>query len=153
EAEALLQAKHPDKFNGLGDGKWRGVMYGASLPGLQLAGPIIYRGTFGTGMFQCLYQPGVAHWAMVPSTLEWQMAAGLLGLGGAVVRPLGWVAVGMLVLSVVVAILQGAQARRVPVDRRWRARLLITGLCYSQPLVRSWARYRTRLSAQRAPES
>ncbi len=39
-------------------------MYGASLPGLRVAAPIIYRGTFGTGMFQCLYQPGAAHWAM-----------------------------------------------------------------------------------------
>src|SRR5262249_53699132 len=33
EAEALLQFKHPDKFNGRGDGKWRGELYGASLRG------------------------------------------------------------------------------------------------------------------------
>ena len=44
EAEALLQFKHPDKFNGRGDGKWRGVMYGNSIQGLQLALPIVYRG-------------------------------------------------------------------------------------------------------------
>ena len=72
EAEALLHTKHPDRFNGRGDGKWGGVMYGGSLQGIQLAVPIIYRGMFGTGMFQCLYQPGAAHWAMLPSTLEWQ---------------------------------------------------------------------------------
>jgi GT2 family glycosyltransferase len=152
EAEALLHSKHPDKFNGRGDGKWRGVMYGGSLQGLQLDVPIIYRGTFGTGMFQCLYQPGVAHWAMLPSTLEWQVAALLLGLAGVLVGPSEWiVGVGMLGLSLLVAALQAAQARLVSTHRRWFARLLVAALCYAQPLVRSWTRYRTRLSSQRAP--
>jgi O-antigen biosynthesis protein len=152
KAEALLRSKHPDKFNGRGDGKWGGVMYGASIQGLQLAAPIIYRGTFGTGMFQCLYQPGAAHWAMLPSTLEWQVAALLIGLAGALVRPLGWViGAGMVGLSLLVAALQVGQAHLVPAHRRRGARLLIASLCYAQPLVRSWTRYRTRLASQRAP--
>ena len=152
EAEALLHTKHPDRFNGRGDGKWGGVMYGGSLQGIQLAVPIIYRGMFGTGMFQCLYQPGASHWAMLPSTLEWQGAALLLGLAGALVSPLGWlVGAGMLGMSMLVAALQAAQARHVPTRRCALARLLIAALCYAQPLVRSWTRYRTRLSSQRAP--
>jgi GT2 family glycosyltransferase len=85
KAEALLRFKHPDRFNSRGDSKWRGMLYGAALRGLRVAGPIIYRGTFGTGLFQCLYQPGSAHWAMLPSTLEWHLAAALLGLAA-----LGW---------------------------------------------------------------
>jgi GT2 family glycosyltransferase len=154
EAEALLHFKHPDKFNGRGDGKWGGVMYGGSLQGLQVALPIIYRGTFGTGMFQCLYQPGAAHWAMLPSTFEWHVAALLIGLVGAIVRPWGWVlGANMLGLSLLVTALQAAQARGVPTHRRRCARLLIAALCYAQPLVRSWMRYRTRLSSQRAPGS
>jgi hypothetical protein len=154
EAEALLQVKHPDKFNGRGNGKWGGMMYGATLGGLQVATPIIYRGIFGTGMFQCLYQPGAAHWIMLPSTLEWQVAAVLLGLSGALVWPFGWtLGVGMLALSVLVAGLQAGQARPVPVHQRRCAQFLIAMLCYAQPLVRSWARYRTRLSWHRAPES
>ena len=36
EAEALLRFKHPDQFNGRGDGKWRGVLYGVGLRGLRL---------------------------------------------------------------------------------------------------------------------
>ncbi len=152
EAEALLQLKHPDKFNGRGDGKWGGVMYGASPQGLQVASPIIYRGAFGTGMFQCLYQPGAAHWAMLPSTLEWHVAALLLGVAGALVRPFGWV-VGavMLALSILVAALQATQVRLGGAHRFGCGRLLIAGLCYAQPLVRSWTRYRTRLSSERAP--
>ncbi len=154
EAEALLHSKHPDKFNGRGDGKWGGVMYGASLPGLQVAAPIIYRGTFGTGMFQCLYQPGAAHWALAPGTLEWQVGALLLGLAGALVHPVGWLpGAALLGLSLAVAALQAARAQRVPTRRRMFARLLITALCYAQPLVRSWTRYRTRLSSHRAPGS
>jgi hypothetical protein len=152
EAEALLHTKHPDRFNGRGDGKWGGVMYGGSLQGIQLAMPIIYRGMFGTGMFQCLYQPGAAHWAMLPSTLEWQGAALLIWLAGALIFPLGWVVgAGMLCLSILVAAVQAAQARPIPTRRCTRARLLIAALCYAQPLVRSWTRYRTQLRSQRAP--
>jgi O-antigen biosynthesis protein len=152
EAEALLQSKHPDKFNGRGDGKWGGMMYGASLQGLQVAAPIIYRGTFGTGMFQCLYQPGAAHWAMLPTTLEWHVAALLAGVTGALIRPFGWIAGAvMLALSLLVAALQAAQAHLGASHRHGFARLLVTGLCYAQPLVRSWTRYRTRLSSERAP--
>ena len=149
-AEALLHFKHPDKFNGRGDGKWGGVMYGPSIRGLQVTSPIIYRGTFGTGMFQCLYQPGDAHWPMAPSTFEWQVAALLFCLAGAIAPPLGWV-IGaiMLGLSLLVAVLQACQAPLAITQRHTRARLIIAALCYAQPLVRSWTRYWTRLSAQR----
>jgi GT2 family glycosyltransferase len=145
EAEALLQLKHPHKFNGRGDGKWRGVMYGARHQGLRLGKAIIYRGTFGTGLFQCLYQPGPAHWAMLPSTLEWHLAAALMGLTG-FFWPSAWALAGaMLVLSLTVAALQGVQARLAPEHGGVLSRLLIAGLCYAQPLVRSWRRYCTRL--------
>jgi GT2 family glycosyltransferase len=153
EAEALLRFKHPDKFNGRGDGKWRGVLYGPSLQGLHLDEALIYRGTFGTGFFQCLYQPGPAHWAMLPATLEWHLLAVLLGLAALIWPPL-WAAVAVLLsLSVTVAALQAAQARLAPRHEGWRSRLLIMALCYAQPLIRSWARYRTRLFSYRPPTS
>src|SRR5262249_2264333 len=148
-AEALLRFKHPDKFNGRGDGKWRGVLYGASLRGLCLSDAIIYRGTFSAGLFQCLYQPGPAHWAMLPSTLEWHVALALLGLAG-LFWPAVWLAVAALLgLSVGVAVLQACQARLAPEYAGFKARCLIAALCYLQPLVRSWARYRTRLFSYR----
>lgn len=151
EAEALLRFKHPDRFNGLGDGKWRGVLYGASLSGLRLDDAIIYRGTFGTGLFQCIYQPGPAHWAMAPGTLEWHLAAAAVGLT-ALSWPWAWIVVAlMLVMSLAVASLQGAQAHLSAKHESFRARLLLIGLCYLQPLVRSWSRYRTRLLAYRPP--
>ncbi len=151
EAEALLRFKHPDRFNGRGDGKWRGVLYGPSLQGLRLSNALIYRGTFGTGLFQCLYQPAPAHWAMLPSTLEWHVAIALVGVV-AILWPLAWTGVVvMLGLSLGVAALQAAQARLAPEHQGLPSRLLITGLCYLQPLVRSWWRYRTRLFSYQPP--
>ena len=153
EAEALLRFKHPNRFNGRGDGKWRGVLYGISLRGLHLEEPIIYRGTFGAGLFQCLYQPGPAHWAMLPSTLEWHILAGLVAFIG-IFWPLAWIGVAvMLGLSLVISGLQARQARVPPQHDSLAARLLITALCYAQPLVRSWMRYCTRLFAYRPPQA
>ncbi|MFO0810208.1 MAG: glycosyltransferase [Gemmataceae bacterium] len=153
EAEALLRFMHPDKFNGRGDGKWRGVVYGPSLRGLALSEAIIYRGTFGTGLFQCVYQPAPAHWAMLPGSLEWHATAMLLA-AAAVYDPRALVGVvGMLVLSLIVAAVQAAQARIAPAHDSFRTRLLVMALCYAQPLVRSWARYRTRFFAYRTPQA
>jgi GT2 family glycosyltransferase len=151
EAEALLRFKHPDKFNQRGSGRWRGVLYGASSKGLQLDGAIIYRGTFGTAWFQCLYQPSPAHWAMAPATLEWQVATLAVAVA-AVFWPILWIGVGaMLGLSLTVAGLQAAQAELAPAHRGWRSRLLVMGLCYLGPLVRSWSRYRTRFFSYSPP--
>jgi GT2 family glycosyltransferase len=145
EAEALLRFKHPDKFNGRGDGKWRGVVYGPSLKGLRLGGSIVYRGTFGTGMFQCLYQPGPAHWAMLPGTLEWHLAAVVVAAAAMVWPWAWWLVAVMLSLSAAVAVLQAMQARLAPAHRGILSRVVVAGLCYVQPLVRSGQRYATRL--------
>lgn len=144
EAEALLRFKHPDRFDGRGRGKWRGQLYGNALQGLVLDQPIIYRGTFGTGMFQCIYQPGPAHWAMLPSTFEWHIVALALVLLGTLWWPLAAAALSMLLLSFVVAGWQALQARLEPKYDGWLSRMLVAWLCYAQPLVRAWWRYRTR---------
>ena len=144
EAEALLRFKHPDRFNGRGQGKWSGMLYGASLQGLVLDEAIIYRGTFGTSPFQCIYQPGPAHWAMIPSTLEWHMVVAAVLLLGFFWWPLFGVAGSMLLTSLIVAALQAWQARLAPCNESRKARMLIAVLCYVQPLVRAWARYERR---------
>jgi GT2 family glycosyltransferase len=154
-AEALLQLKHPDKFNNRGNGKWRGVLYGPCSRGLQMAQPIIYRSTFGAGFFQCLYQPGPAHWATLAVTLEWHAFAGLLALW-AVARdkPILYIVAGtMLGLSLLVAALQAVQARLTPQYDGLLSRFLIACFCYVQPLVRSWRRYRTHLLAPARPDA
>jgi len=150
DAEALLRFKHPEKFNGRGGWKWRGVLYGASLRGLHLREALIYRGVFGTGFFQCLYQPPAAHWALIPASLEWHLAAGFALVNALVWPPAAALAAVMLALSLVVAILQAAQARLPKRHDGPLARITVAGLCYAQPLVRSFAHYRSRLSSYRA---
>jgi GT2 family glycosyltransferase len=151
EAEALLRFKHPDKFDGRGNSRWRGVLYGPSLKGLYLAGATIYRGTFATGLFQCVYQPGPAHWAMLPVTLEWHLVAAVLGLAGLFWSP-AWIGVGaFLALSLLVAALQASQAQLPPRYDGLRSRLVVMFLSYAQPLVRSFARYRTRFLSDSTP--
>jgi GT2 family glycosyltransferase len=151
EAEALLRFKHPDKFNGRGDGRWRGVLYGPSGRTWRWGDAIIYRGTFATGFFQCLYQPGPAHWAMLPTTLEWHVMAGLVALLALYWTP-AWLGVAaMLGLSWAIAAISGAQARLPKTHDGFLSRLLVAALCYLQPLVRSWRRYHTRLFAYRLP--
>ena len=144
EAEALLRFHHPERFNHRGDGKWRGSLYGASLQGLRLARDIIYRGTFGTALFQSVYRPGTAHWAMLPSTLEWHFAAALVSLAALVWWPALAIAGLMLACSLLVAALQALQACLPLHHDGLGSRLVVALLCYLQPLVRSWRRLRTR---------
>ena len=144
EAEALLHFKHPERFNSRGQGKWRGELYGDSLRGLVLSEPIIYHGPFCTGPFQCIYTSGPSHWAMIPSTLEWHAYACVVLLLGIFWWPCLLAAAGMFALSLLVAVMQAAQAVVPTQYDGWSSRVLVAALCYAQPLVRTWARFRTR---------
>src|SRR5205085_2003456 len=83
---------------------------------------------------------GPAHWAMLPSTLEWHAAAALLALAALFWGPALLGAAALLALSLLVAVLQAAQARLAPEHDGLTSRLLVAALCYAQPLVRSWKR-------------
>jgi GT2 family glycosyltransferase len=147
EAEALLAFKHPDRFNARGESRWRGVLYGGSSPGVRLGAPAIYRGPFATGLFQCIYRPGPAHWATLPSTLEWHISIAFVVIVGVLWWPAWLIAGAMLALSWLVASVLATQARLPREHDGIRSRLIVAALCYAQPLVRSWRRYRTWLFA------
>jgi hypothetical protein len=88
---------------------------------------------------------------MLASTLEWHVGVFVLALIGLFWTPAVFLACGMLLLPPLVAVLQARQARLAPGHDGFLSRCLIAGLCYVQPLVRSWARYHTRLLAHRPP--
>ncbi len=143
EAEGLLARKHPSRFNAWGASRWRGALYGDFLSGLRLGGPLIHRGRFGRGLFQTIYHPGPAHWAMLPSTLEWHLAA--IGL---TLASFAWFtalipAAMMLLCTALVVAGQAIQANVARPADGIAARLVVAVLCWLQPLVRSFARYRT----------
>jgi O-antigen biosynthesis protein len=153
EAEALLRFKHPERFNARGESIWRGLLYGTSLRGLYLKDAVINRGVFGSGLFQCLYQSQPAHWAMLPSSFEWFVLAACAVAAGTRWPVFGVVAAVMWAVSLLVAALQARQAQLRPSYDSLRSRLLVMALSYTQPLVRAWSRYQTRLFAYHHPRS
>jgi GT2 family glycosyltransferase len=116
-AEALLQRKWPEKYNGLGHVAWQGRLYGRSVASaLSWRSGRVYQGTWGTAGYQSLYAPasGLAAWPLMP---EWY----LLLLVLAAIAALGtlW---GPLVLAVpLLALAAGATlAQAVAGARRAR---------------------------------
>ncbi|MGH2810010.1 MAG: glycosyltransferase, partial [Actinomycetota bacterium] len=69
KAEALVAARHPNRFTGLGMARWRGLIY--SSLGAPLFAQKIYRGIYGAGAFQSVYRADshtiqIAHQLGVP---------------------------------------------------------------------------------------
>jgi hypothetical protein len=148
EAEGLLKCKHPSRFNAWGSGRWRGELYGAFLSGLRIGGPQIHRGRFGRGLFQTIYQPGPAHLAMLPTTLEWHFVLLALLLVAMLWLPALPTATLMLLCTVAVVIGQAVQAKVARKHDGFAARCVVAGLCWLQPLVRSYARYQVWFQTQ-----
>jgi hypothetical protein len=81
---------------------------------------------------------------MLPATLEWHALAMIVAASGLLWLPALFIALGMLGLSVLIAILQSSQATISAEHRGLSSRAVVAALCYIQPLVRSWKRYQTR---------
>ena len=142
-AEALVEARHPDRFTGLGTARWAGRMYNPLVPwrGRQR----IYRGLYGAGAFQSVYRGGghlldVVHQVGVPIA-----TALILSAPVALVYPLlGVPAVAAVFALLALTLVDAGQAHppRGTRTRRLRFRVGVAGLCVAQPLVRSWGRVR-----------
>lgn len=149
-AESQLRFKHPVRFNGIGQSKWAGRIYGGTLGGLLGRGAAIYAGRFGNALFQTLYEPSGSLWHYLPATFEWNVAAaGLLGVGvvvSAVGVPMPTLILAGLVLIGISVAQAISVAMRVDVGdlQAWKARPLIAVLCYLGPLVRAVERHTHR---------
>ena len=153
EAEALLGYKHPEYFNTLGGGAWRGTIYTASKYALTLTRPIIYHGLFGSGFFQKLYAPGPAFRLMFFTSLEYHVlfTVPLLVLSASFPNVFP-VAVASLIISAGICVAAAAQAELPKAQRRLWSRPLIALLFLLQPIVRGWARYKWRLQVRSDPK-
>src|SRR5207302_2366843 len=68
-AEALVEARHPDRFTPLGTARWKGRIYNPLVP--AIARPRVYHGIYGAAAYQSVYQGGghaldLAHQVGVP---------------------------------------------------------------------------------------
>jgi GT2 family glycosyltransferase len=113
-AEALLERKWPEKYNGAGHLTWRGRLYAgrsARDDGRSRRARIAY-GTWGTGLFQRLYAPPPRTLDALASSPEWYLVivalAALCGLA-AVWLPL-LVAAPMLALAITILLANATRA-------------------------------------------
>jgi glycosyltransferase involved in cell wall biosynthesis len=145
KAEALVYAKHPFRFNLLGQAKWLGRIYGDLSAALLLSRkPVIYSGTFGRGLFQTMYEPPSSLTSLLPLTFEWSVAALVLALAG--IAAGGWLwLLAVPLLTTWAMCVNGAL--KAPIDPRFRgpkARALVALLIYLGPLARGWERLKWR---------
>ncbi|URD51291.1 glycosyltransferase [Chroococcidiopsis sp. CCNUC1] len=160
KAEALLEQKWTDKYNILGHLTWSGRIYGPSVMyGLSVQERVFY-GTWGSALFQSIYQP-------MPGTLrtlllmpEWYLVVmvlvGLSLLGGVLWTPM-WLISPLALVAIAATLIQvgrsAAQAKfpNQPKSHfdRWRRYSLTAVLYLLQPLARLKGRFRYGLQPWR----
>ncbi len=145
-AEAMLERKWPEKYNGPGHVRWAGRIYGPGIT--RLLGwrrPRIYHGVWGGAPFQSLYEPAPSLLGFLPQMPEWHLMTATLAVlaGSSVVYPPFALAVPLLVAALVLPIAQAcASAARAPFPERTHGvahltrRLLTAALHLVQPLAR-----------------
>jgi GT2 family glycosyltransferase len=146
-AEALLEQKWPEKFNPAGYFTWAGRIYGRGLiEAPRWHRERIHHGTWGSGLFQSVYQPAPDMLWSLPLMPDWYVvlaALTVLSLSG-IVWPPFLLALPLLVgaasLSVGQALFNAHQSASAYAARPWHGRLaryLLTALLYLlQPLAR-----------------
>lgn len=149
-AEALVAARHPDRFNSIGAARWRGRIYGGGAS--SLGRQRIYRGAFGSAPFQSIYRGGgtvsdVLHQVGVPASALLVLSAPL-----AFAFP-HWSAAPLIALMLIASLVVHDAVRvTMPAKRPPRPlvfRLSVAWLCLMQPLARWWGRLRATPSARR----
>jgi len=155
KAEAMLEAKWPEKYNGAGHMIWTGRVYAAvkSLP--LLSRRRIYHGVWGTAPFQSLYQPAAGWLSSLPLMPEWYLVVMLMGIVtlAQINKPTwSWSAVLLmlcLLASIVPACRAGCTARFNSPGPQLSRRLITTMLYLSQPMARLLGRLRFGLTPWR----
>lgn len=154
-AEALVEARHPDRFTMIGSARWRGKIYDTF--GTARGRQRIYRGIYGTAAYQSVYRGeghalDIVHQAGLPAV---PVAAALSVPLGLATPPLGIaLAAATVVFVAVLGALDFARARapRRLVRGRLRFRAGVALLHLTQPLARASGRLRSARDARRGVE-
>ena len=146
KAEALLEEKWPEKYNGLGHLSWLGRLYGRGLTeALRARGQRIYQGQWGLAPFQSVYEPAPSLLASLPLMPEWYLsipALGLLVLLGLSWAPLLWaapllaLAIGLPIAQAVASAAKAEFPTRRSAPERIGLRALTALLHIVQPIAR-----------------
>jgi GT2 family glycosyltransferase len=144
EAEALLEAKWPSKYNSFGHVTWSGRLYGKGLTkALRRWG--VYHGYWGTAPFQRLYTASPHMLASLTLTPEWYLLNVVLTMlflfsGSTGLLRFSGIALLISVMVPLIAIARSvAEAQFVNDKLRYR---LLTGVLHIiQPVARLWGRF------------
>ena len=81
KAEALLEAKWPEKYNSAGHLTWSGRLYSKGITqALRLGRERIHHGMWGAGLFQSIYEPADGTLMSLPLMPEWFFVVFLFGV-------------------------------------------------------------------------
>lgn len=150
-AEALLEAKWPEKYNSAGHHTFAGRVYGRGIVHPFFRRWLIYQGSGGFAPFQSLYERAPGVMGALPLMPEWYLIILLLfalSALGIVWKPLllaGPLAVAAILLSVAHAVMGGFESSFPTAPRPGFARLKRQALTVFLYLVQPLARLRGRL--------
>jgi glycosyltransferase involved in cell wall biosynthesis len=148
-AEALVAARHPDRFGRLRTPKWRGRIYAPERrfhPGQR-----IYRGAFGSAPYQSIYHREAfaidwVHQVGIPALLMGLMAALPIAVEWA---PMRWGAAAVVTALFAIFMYDVAHAGSGRRFRSISSRLCVAALHMMQPVARWWGKTRSWQIAQR----
>ena len=160
-AEALLEQKWPEKYNAIGHVSWHGRVYGSGIMShLPWNRHRIYQGTWGSALFQSLYQPainGLGAILLMPESYAVGLLFGLLSILGLFWPPLLASLPLFVVISGAVLYLSAVHATRKrfvkagnPILVKAKRWLLVAALYAAQPLARLMGRIRYGLTYLRS---
>jgi cellulose synthase/poly-beta-1,6-N-acetylglucosamine synthase-like glycosyltransferase len=160
KAEALLERKWPEKYNVAGHPSWAGRLYGKGITrALSWWRGRIYQGTWGSALFQSIYQPAPAVYSWLPLMPEWYLIiatlAALSVLGFLwppllLALPLFAGAVGVLLAQAGLSATRASFASAPRAWQEWLSLWLLTSFLHVlQPLARLLGRLRYGLTPWR----
>lgn len=144
-SERMVSARHPHRFNRLGQARWSGSIYGGLRMLPSVLRPVVYHGPLGGAPYQSVAaRPGEAFFGWYAALLPLAVPVGMLGLLLALVVPtlLALPALAVLVIAAYAATVLATATPPRGESQRWRWRALVAFLHVAQPFVRIWGRLR-----------
>ncbi|MEP6508029.1 MAG: glycosyltransferase [Gemmatimonadales bacterium] len=159
KAEAMLEKKWPEKYNSAGHVSWAGRIYADHLTQFFTPRRRIYHGTWGSALFQSVYQPLPRGFGALLSLPEWYLiivallvlsVVGLFWAPLLVALPLVGLALGASLTQAAVSASRATFPTPSASGPRRAKRYLLTGLLhFLQPMARLHGRLQWGLSPWR----
>ncbi|WP_281166856.1 glycosyltransferase [Segetibacter koreensis] len=145
KAEALLERKWPQKYNAFGHLEWAGRIYGNgfTIP-IKTKKDKIFHGTWGSALFQSVYEPAEGFSKSIPLMPEWYLFSiffGFMACLGFLWKPLllVWpvfiVSITVIIIQAIISASKNSSLTKVQ-HTSWKYRPLIILLHIIQPLAR-----------------